>query len=239
MTDDRDALQRVIDDVVAPGAVEVDTTGKFPREAIAVLGNAGILGATASTDVGGGGQSLRGAADVIRRLAGVCGSTAMVILMHYAATAVIDAHGPDSIRRQIAEGTHLTTLAFSEVGSRSHFWAPGSTATAEGGAVRLDARKSWVTAAGEADSYVWSSRPLAADGPMTLWLVPASSPGLSPAGGASTASGCGATAPRPSPPTASPSRCRPCSAPTAPGWTSPWPRCCRGSWSSAPRSASG
>jgi len=57
--------------------------------------------------------------------------------------------------------------------------------------VRLDAHKSWVTAAGQADSYVWSSRPLdavsgavfgAAPGPMTLWLVPAGAAGLSVAG---------------------------------------------------------
>jgi alkylation response protein AidB-like acyl-CoA dehydrogenase len=48
--------------------------------------------------------------------------------------------------------------------------------------VRLDARKSWVTSAGEADSYVWSSRPLAAPGPMTLWLVPADAGGLTVAG---------------------------------------------------------
>jgi alkylation response protein AidB-like acyl-CoA dehydrogenase len=51
-----------------------------------------------------------------------------------------------------------------------------------GDGVRLDAHKSWVTAAGEADSYVWSSRPLAGAGPMSLWLVPAASPGLSEPG---------------------------------------------------------
>ena len=39
-----------------------------------------------------------------------------------------------------------------------------------------------MTAAGEADSYVWSSRPLAAEGPMTLWLVPGSAEGLTVAG---------------------------------------------------------
>ena len=44
--------------------------------------------------------------------------------------------------------------------------------------MRLDASKSWVTAAGPADTYVWSSRPLADDGPMTLWAVPARSAGL-------------------------------------------------------------
>jgi isovaleryl-CoA dehydrogenase len=39
-----------------------------------------------------------------------------------------------------------------------------------------------VTAAGQADSYVWSSRPLAAPGPMTLWLVPAGAAGLTVSG---------------------------------------------------------
>ena len=48
--------------------------------------------------------------------------------------------------------------------------------------MRLDASKSWVTSAGHADSYVWSSLPLDADGPMTLWLVPADAAGLSVAG---------------------------------------------------------
>ncbi len=48
--------------------------------------------------------------------------------------------------------------------------------------MRLDASKSWVTSAGHADSYVWSSLPLDADGPMTLWLVPADAAGLSVSG---------------------------------------------------------
>ncbi|HEY7325783.1 MAG TPA: acyl-CoA dehydrogenase family protein, partial [Streptosporangiaceae bacterium] len=50
------------------------------------------------------------------------------------------------------------------------------------GYARLDASKSWVTSAGHADSYVWSSRPVHADGPMTLWLVPGSTDGLTVAG---------------------------------------------------------
>lgn len=42
----------------------------------------------------------------------------------------------------------------------------------------LDASKSWVTSAGEADSYVWTSRPAAAAEGATLWLVPADATGL-------------------------------------------------------------
>jgi isovaleryl-CoA dehydrogenase len=177
-----DALERVIDEVVAPGAAEVDATGAYPRSAITALGEAGLLGLTVPEPFGGAGGGLGEAAEVVRRLAGACGSTAMVVLMHYAATVLIDNHGPDETRAEIGAGRHLTTLAFSEVGSRSHFWAPLGTASGSNGSVRLDARKSWVTSAGEADSYVWSSRPLAGDAPMSLWLVPASAAGLSAPG---------------------------------------------------------
>src|SRR5258708_1293334 len=96
----------------------------------------------------------------------------MIVTMHYAATAALVAGGLKEPLIAIASGRHLSTLAFSEAGSRSHFWAPTSSAEATGQDVRLVARKSWVTSAGQADSYVWSSRPMRADGPMTLWLVP-------------------------------------------------------------------
>jgi isovaleryl-CoA dehydrogenase len=174
-----DALERVITDIVAPAASTTDELGIFPRPALTALGEAGILGLTASPDVGGGGGGLRDAAEVVERLAGACGSTAMVVLMHYAGAAVIEAHGPKDIRQAIGAGRHLTTLAFSEAGSRAHFWTPVGTATADGTDVVVDATKSWVTSGAEADSYVWSSRPLhPAAGPMTLWLVPAGANGL-------------------------------------------------------------
>jgi isovaleryl-CoA dehydrogenase len=172
-------LSAVIEDIVAPQAAEVDRNGVFPRAGIDALAKAGLLGLISAEEVGGQGADMAAAADVIERIGTACGSTAMVVLMHYAATAVIEAHGGDDVRRSIASGDHLSTLAFSETGSRSHFWAPLSTASSDNGQVLLDARKSWVTAAGEADSYVWSSRPLAADGPMTLWLVPSDAGGLS------------------------------------------------------------
>jgi alkylation response protein AidB-like acyl-CoA dehydrogenase len=46
------------------------------------------------------------------------------------------------------------------------------------GGVALDAKKSWVTSAHHATAYVWSSRPLAAEGVSTLWLVPRETAGL-------------------------------------------------------------
>jgi alkylation response protein AidB-like acyl-CoA dehydrogenase len=176
------AVRDVIEATVRPAAEHVDATGEFPHASIDALAEAGLMGLPLAESVGGGGGGLAEAATVVRALSGACGSTAMVVLMHYAASALIDRYGPDDARKAIASGDHLTTLAFSEKGSRSHFWAPMGTARLAAGRVRLDAQKSWITSAGEADSYVWSSGPMSSDGPMSLWLVPASSPGLSEAG---------------------------------------------------------
>ncbi|MGA9309964.1 MAG: acyl-CoA dehydrogenase family protein [Pseudonocardiaceae bacterium] len=177
-------LSAVIERSIGPQAAEIDRSGAFPREGVQALGDAGLLGLLSAPNVGGGGESLAAAAQVIETVGARCASTATVVLMHYAAVAVIEAHGPQDIRRLIARGDHLSSLAFSEVGSRSQIWEPIGTAKAgDGDNVVLDARKSWVTSAGHADSYVWSSRPLAhqekaAGGAMTLWLVPSKAAGL-------------------------------------------------------------
>ena len=173
-----DVLEGIIGNVIEPRAAEVDSTGTFPRDAIDALGKAGLLGLISSPDVGGMGLGPSTASAVIERIARACGSTSMVVTMHFCATAAIEAHGSNEARSAIAGGTHLSTLAFSEKGSRSQFWATMGTARAAGDSVELDAEKSWVTSAGEADSYVWTSKPLEGDGPSTLWLVPNGAPGL-------------------------------------------------------------
>ena len=175
-----DTLEPIAADVVAPAATGIDATGEYPRAALGALGKAGLLGLVSAADVGGLGLGQRAASLVVERLARECASTAMVVCMHYAAAAVIEAHGPREVRQAIAAGQHVSTLAFSEAGSRSHFWAPLSTAApvSGNGHVKLDAKKSWITSAGEADSYVWSSRPMAAEGASTIWLVPAKAAGL-------------------------------------------------------------
>jgi len=175
-------LARIVEEIVAPEAAEIDRSAAFPNKAVDALADAGVLALTVPAELGGGGGSLRDAAHVVRALSRACGSTAMVVMMHYAAVAALVATGREAELREIASGRHLSTLAFSEPGSRSHFWAPMSSAAADGDEVILNARKSWVTSAGHVESMVWSSRPVAGDEPMSLWFVRADTPGLSVAG---------------------------------------------------------
>lgn len=159
-------------------AARIDATASFPTEFIDACRQAGLLGLITGKDAGGQGLGLRQAAETIEIVARECGSSAMVLTMHYAGSAVIEAHGAIETRRDIAAGRHLSTLAFSEGGSRSHFWAPTSTARSHGDECVLDAKKSWITAAQHATAYVWSSKPAAGSEASSLWLVPAKSKGL-------------------------------------------------------------
>jgi len=182
MTTNTDNYQYILDRVclgtIAPQADVVDRGGVFPEASLAALKDAGLMGAVSSPESGGLGLSFRGAADIVRRVAEDCGSTAMVLCMHYCGATVLEAHADNVVRRAAALGEHLSTLAFSEAGSRSHFWAPTSTARRDGTEILLDANKTWVTSASKATAYVWSSKPLQAEGLSTIWLVPAGAGGI-------------------------------------------------------------
>src|SRR5205085_10992344 len=112
-------------DTIRPNAATVDGDGVFPEHSIEALSSAGFLGAMSSPEVGGLGLGIPGATAVVRRVAEECGSTAMVLCMHYCGAAVLEARAPVEVRSAVAAGNHLSTLAFSWAGSRSPFWVPG------------------------------------------------------------------------------------------------------------------
>lgn len=169
----------IIGDIVLPQMEATDKNAAFPREAITAFGKAGILGLISSKEVGGQGLGLGEAAEVVEAIANVCPSTAMIMTMHFCATAVIEKYGSLEVRSEIAKGNHLSTLAWSEVSSRSHFWAPTGIAEKTNTGYILNGQKTMVTTAMEADSYVWSSKPAQGNEASTLWLVKKGQEGLS------------------------------------------------------------
>ena len=177
----------VADRDLAPRAAEVDREAAFPSASIAALGAQGLLGLNVPKEHGGLAQGPRTAAAVIDELAQRCPSTAMVYLMHLCGIACYAAAPGKTapLLAAAAAGRHLSTLAFSETGSRSHFWAPVSRATGSGnGAARISARKSFVTSAGHADGYVVSTLSSGATQPLesSIYLVLKEDAGLAPSG---------------------------------------------------------
>ncbi|MFI5401913.1 MAG: acyl-CoA dehydrogenase family protein [Planctomycetota bacterium] len=154
-------------EVIRGNAADVDQKARFPRENLDALRKAGLLK----------GHGMRTSAAVVERIAQECPSTAMITTMHFCGSAVVQAHGTPEMKKRVAAG--LTTLAFSEAGSRSHFWLPEGTAEKTPKGIRLDAKKQLITAAGECDGYVWSSKPAAAEGFSTIWWVPGDAKGIS------------------------------------------------------------
>jgi alkylation response protein AidB-like acyl-CoA dehydrogenase len=178
----------VADRVLAPAARQNDKEGRFSSEAIKAFGAAGLLGLMLPTDIGGSALGPRTFAAIVSTLAEADASVAMVYLMHICAAATISAARNGATvaptLKEIAAGRHLSTLAFSETGSRSHFWAPVSRAKRNAAGVHITAKKSFVTSAGQADSYVVSALAPQGAGPTdsTLYLVPRDARGLSVAG---------------------------------------------------------
>ena len=179
------AAAKIAAEVSQPNAADVDSEGRFPDESMKALAGAGLYGMCLPKAVGGKGEDMRAFAGAVEELAGACASTAMIYVMHVAASQAIanssTLHHRDSILKEIAAGHHLTTLAFSESGSRSQFWAPVSKMEETDGHYVTSASKSWVTAAGHADSYVSTAQKPNAVSPLesTVYLVRTKANGIS------------------------------------------------------------
>jgi alkylation response protein AidB-like acyl-CoA dehydrogenase len=180
-----DALWRSI----AADSDSVDRESRFPSQAVDGLAERGLLALGIPPERGGPGGGPAEVAAAVERIASACSSTAMVYVMHLIATQTLLAGAAETganqeVLSEIAGGRHLTTLAFSEQATRSHFWAQASRAVSDGDDVVVDARKSWVTSAGFADSYVTATGAPGSANPLVteLYLIAADAPGVTVGG---------------------------------------------------------
>lgn len=117
-----EATRRIAADVAARHADDVDRAARFPAETVAALKQAGVLSAPVPREFGGAGCGLRELAQLCAALAQGCGSSAMVLAMHFIQVACVARHGSGSAFFQsylgrIVDRQLLLASITSEVGS--------------------------------------------------------------------------------------------------------------------------
>jgi len=122
MTFDPLAIRSIAAEVAAKHAADVDANARFPHESVAALRRAGFMSALVPKELGGAGCSMRELAGFCSTLAQGCGSSAMVLAMHYSQLACIARHGmqSDYFRRymqDIVKHQYLLASMTSEVGT--------------------------------------------------------------------------------------------------------------------------
>jgi acyl-CoA dehydrogenase len=116
------ALKAIASDVAAANAADVDAKARFPRETIQALQKAKLLSAPVPRELGGGGYGMRELAALCSTLAQSCGSSAMVLAMHYIQVACIARHAQESdffrgYLRELVEHQYVLASMTSENGT--------------------------------------------------------------------------------------------------------------------------
>ena len=181
-TRQRDWLDRAValrEQTLAPNARQIDESARFPRENFDAIRQSGLFTIGVPEEMGGAGVDMVGVALVCEEFARGCASTAMSFGMHvnswwpWAALAT-----PEQGRKYVEPGMQkklLATHANTERATGTQFWNWSSNAEKTDGGWRLNAEKGFVTSAGEADAYWFTSR-IAADadpGAAALYYVDA------------------------------------------------------------------
>ncbi|MEZ0307441.1 MAG: acyl-CoA dehydrogenase family protein, partial [Ramlibacter sp.] len=117
-----ETVRRIGAEVAAPQAADVDSQARFPTDTIAALKAGGLLSAGVPRDLGGAGLGLSQLTQLCAALAQSCGSSAMVLAMHYIQLACIARHGLGSdffqgYLRGVVEHQYLLASMTSEVGT--------------------------------------------------------------------------------------------------------------------------
>jgi alkylation response protein AidB-like acyl-CoA dehydrogenase len=108
-------VRQIANQFIAPQAADVDAAAQFPYTALEALAKSGFLGLNVPEEYGGMGQGLRVTCAALDEIAQCCASTALIYLMHLCGTACYTAYPAPAhdILRQMTNGKHLTTLAWS------------------------------------------------------------------------------------------------------------------------------
>jgi alkylation response protein AidB-like acyl-CoA dehydrogenase len=183
----RDMVRTFVDREVRPHARHWDESGTFPAEAVAKLGELGIMGVMVPEEYGGSGMDTISYSIAVEEIGKGDGSLGLTVASHNSlCTAHILAFGSEAIRRKylpdLVSGRRLGAWALTEPGSGSDSLNMKTRAEWKGDRWVINGNKMFITQGSVAGVYLIlavTDREKGRDG-VTAFLVEAGTPGLSP-----------------------------------------------------------
>ncbi|MGI9569449.1 MAG: acyl-CoA dehydrogenase family protein [Desulfobulbia bacterium] len=167
-----------------PFALEWEAAETFPVETLREAAGLGMGGIYVSEDINGSGLGRMEAALVFEGLARGCPSTAAYLSIHNMCAWMVDKFGSSDLRQNWGPGLcsmeFLTSYCLTEPGSGSDAAALTTTAKVDGGNLRLNGTKAFISGASVSDLYLVMAR-TGEMGPngISCILVPKDTRGLS------------------------------------------------------------
>ncbi len=153
-----DVLERLCARHIAPKAAATDAAAEFVHEQLAVLAEAGMMGANLPAEYGGPGISAPALLRAVAIVAGACGSTASALTAHYLASDSILLGGTEAQKREwlpkAATGAALGAFALTEPSAGSDPADMKTRARREGDGWHLKGAKCFISNGGVADFLV-------------------------------------------------------------------------------------
>lgn len=157
------------EDVLAPNAREIDESGRFPKANFDAIRSSGLFYIGVPEDIGGEGVDPVGVGLVCEQIARGCSSTAMSYGMHVNSfwpwAALATKEQKERYLVPAMQKKVLATHANTERATGTQFWNWLSFAKKTKSGWVLNAEKAFVTSAGEADAY-WFTTRLAEEAPL-------------------------------------------------------------------------
>ena len=170
---------------LAPRAAEAEATETFPRDALRLLGRAGLLGLPYPEEYGGGGQPYEVYLQVLEEIGAVWSSVGVGVSVHALSCFGLAYFGTEEQKAEwlpdMLSGDLLGAYCLSEPHAGSDPAAMRTTARRDGDSYVLNGAKAWTTHGGHADFYKVMARTSGEPGDrsgISCFLVPADAEGL-------------------------------------------------------------
>ena len=190
----RDAVRQVAGKYGHKYFVDCATSHKEPTELYEELGAAGFLGVHLPEEYGGGGAGLAELCAVIEEVSAAGCPLLMMVIAPAICGSIIAAHGSPELKQAwlpgLANGTKTMSFAITEPDAGSNTHALSTTARRDGDDYVISGTKYWISGADQADAILLVTRDgdvdadrdagvgAGRDTPMSMFVVPAGSPGL-------------------------------------------------------------